>query len=157
MFYTQFTIEPLRFTVYADNEGVFSLFINSAPRIPKEYIELPADDARFFNIAKQLTEYLKGKRKVFRLKYHYQGTKFQHQVWDALKSIPYGTTISYKTLAMQIGNEKAVRAVGGANKLNPLPIIVPCHRVIQADGSLGGYACGIKVKRLLLEIERGKQ
>lgn len=156
MYYTQFSIEPLRFTVYADSKGIFSLFINESPKIPKDFIELPADDERFFNVAKQLTEYLKGKRKVFRLKHHAEGTKFQMEVWDALKNIPYGTTISYKTLAMQIGNEKAVRAVGGANKLNPLPIIVPCHRVIQADGSLGGYACGVKVKRLLLDIERQK-
>lgn len=156
MFYTQFAIEPLKFTVYADPEGIFSLFINSTPRLAKDAIELPPDDPKFFNIKKQMTEYLKGKRKTFRLKYHYQGTKFQHEVWDALKDIPYGTTVSYKTLATRIGNEKAVRAVGGANKLNPLPIIVPCHRVIQADGSLGGYAYGIKIKRLLLDIERGK-
>ena len=156
MYYAQFTIEPLRFIAFADAKGVFSLFINETPKIPKDYVEVAPGDERLFGVEKQLTEYFRGKRKVFKLKHHIEGTGFQMQVWDALKNIPYGTTISYKTLALQIGNEKAVRAVGGANKLNPLPIIVPCHRVIQADGSLGGYACGVKVKRLLLDLERGK-
>ncbi len=156
MYYSKFTAEPLQFTVFADEKGIFSLFVNESPKIPKDFAELPIDDKHFFGIAKQMAEYLKGKRKVFKMKTHADGTEFQLQVWSALKEIPYGVTVSYKTLALQIGNEKAVRAVGGANKLNPLPIIVPCHRVIQADGSLGGYACGVKVKRLLIDLERVK-
>ncbi len=156
MYYSKFTAEPLQFTVFADEEGIFSLFINDSPKIPAGFIELPIEDKHFYDISEQMAEYLKGRRKVFNAKTHLKGTEFQVQVWNALKEIPYGETVSYKTLAIQIGNEKAVRAVGGANKLNPLPIIVPCHRVIQADGSLGGYACGIKVKRMLLDLEKAK-
>jgi len=80
-------------------------------------------------------------------------TDFQLEVWNALLSIPYGTTASYKDIALMIGNSKAVRAVGMANNRNPIAIIVPCHRVIGSDGSLVGYAGGMELKRTLLEIE----
>jgi methylated-DNA-[protein]-cysteine S-methyltransferase len=94
-----------------------------------------------------------GQRKTFELTLAFEGTEFQKKVWTALCSIPYGQTISYKELAERIGNPKAVRAVGAANGANPIPIIVPCHRVIGSDGSLTGFGGGLPLKKRLLELE----
>ena len=103
---------------------------------------------------KQLSEYLKGERKCFDLPFNPRGTEFQRQVWKALCDIPYGETRSYKQIAEAIGNPKAVRAVGMANNRNPLLIVVPCHRVIGANGKLVGYAAGIEKKEFLLKLEK---
>ena len=103
--------------------------------------------------SRQLVEYLDGKRKIFQLPLDLVGTSFQKQVWQALLKIPFGTTNSYKDIAQRIKNPKAVRAVGSANGKNPLCIIVPCHRVIAHDGSLGGYSGGLDFKKQLLELE----
>ena len=103
---------------------------------------------------RQLSEYLKGERKGFDLPLLIKGTTFQQQVWKALLEIPYGETRSYKQIAMAIGNPKAVRAVGMANNRNPLLIVVPCHRVIGADGKLVGYGAGIEKKEFLLRLEK---
>lgn len=105
----------------------------------------------------QLLEYFAGKRKAFDLIFDIQGTDFQKKVWAQLAKIPYGETASYSDIAQKIKNAKAVRAVGTANGRNPLSIIVPCHRVIAANGTLGGYAGGLPVKTRLLEIERKKR
>ena len=102
---------------------------------------------------RQLCEYLKGERKEFDLPLNPKGTDFQKRVWKALCEIPYGETRSYKQIAETIGNPKAVRAVGMANHRNPLLIVVPCHRVIGADGKLVGYAAGIDKKAFLLRLE----
>ena len=102
----------------------------------------------------QLKEYFSGTRKSFDLPLELNGTNFQKKVWNALLDIPYGETRSYKDIAEQIGNPKAVRAVGGANHKNKLMIIVPCHRVIGANGSLTGYAGGVKAKARLIELEK---
>lgn len=104
----------------------------------------------------QLTEYFAGERKRFDLPVHLEGTKFQQKVWEALKTIPYGETRTYGEIARQIGNAKASRAVGGANHNNPVMIVVPCHRVIGADGSLVGFGGGLDMKEYLLELERSK-
>jgi methylated-DNA-[protein]-cysteine S-methyltransferase len=102
---------------------------------------------------RQFDEYLKGERKTFRLPLNPKGTDFQKRVWKALCEIPYGETRSYKQISEAIGNPKAVRAVGMANNRNPLLIVVPCHRVIGANGKLVGYAAGIDKKELLLRLE----
>lgn len=102
----------------------------------------------------QLNQYFKGKRKSFDLPMDATGTPFQKQVWNQLSEIPYGKTFSYKQIAQQINNDKAVRAVGSASGKNPLFIVIPCHRVISSDGSLGGYSGGIAVKIKLLELEK---
>lgn len=102
----------------------------------------------------ELTEYFKGQRKNFSVKLDAQGTEFQKKVWEQLKKIPYGKTSSYAEIAKRVKNDKAVRAVGTANGRNPLCIIVPCHRVINASGALGGYAGGLAKKTLLLELEK---
>ena len=101
----------------------------------------------------QIREYLDGQRKVFDLPLHPNGTEFQIKVWKALTEIPYGETRSYKNIAISIGNEKACRAVGMANNKNPIPIIIPCHRVIGANKKLVGYAGGLDLKERLLDLE----
>lgn len=102
----------------------------------------------------QLNEYFLGKRKEFDLPLLPEGTNFQKTVWRTLKKIPFGETRSYGEIAKNIGNPKAARAVGMANNKNPLPIIIPCHRVIGANGKLVGYAGGLKIKEYLLKIEK---
>ncbi|AWW27579.1 MAG: methylated-DNA-[protein]-cysteine S-methyltransferase [Acetobacterium sp.] len=104
----------------------------------------------------ELQEYFAGTRKRFDLPLSPQGTDFQQKVWKALQDIPYGAVVSYKDIALAIGNEKACRAVGGANNKNPISIIIPCHRVIGADGSLVGYGGGLEIKRRLLALEKQK-
>ena len=102
---------------------------------------------------RQLKEYFEGKRSSFSLTLDPVGTEFQKKVWNILSAIPYGTTITYGDIARQLGDIKTVRAVGAANGKNPISIIVPCHRVIGASGSLTGFAGGLKVKAWLLSIE----
>lgn len=102
---------------------------------------------------KQLNEYFSGQRKVFDLPLDFEGTEFQQKVWQALLTIPFGETRSYKQIAEQIGNVKAVRAVGAANGKNPISIIAPCHRVVGANGKLVGFAGGLENKDILLKLE----
>ena len=102
----------------------------------------------------QLEEYFDGRRKEFDIPIKLRGTEFQKKVWNELLKIPYGATVSYKDIAIKIGNPKACRAVGMANHNNPILIIVPCHRVINENKKLGGYALGLDLKRRLLELEK---
>ena len=102
----------------------------------------------------QLDEYFSGKRLCFSLPYKFSGTKFQEQCWTSLLKIPYGITWSYAEQAANIGNSKACRAVGNANRKNPLPIIIPCHRIIGKDGSLTGFGGGLQWKQFLLDGEQ---
>lgn len=107
-------------------------------------------------VKRQLEEYFSGRLQNFDLPLKPKGTDFQKQVWKALLTIPYGETKSYGDIAKQIGKEKAVRAVGGANHVNPISIVIPCHRVIGKNGNLTGYGGGLEVKEKLLELERKK-
>lgn len=104
--------------------------------------------------ARQLESYLRGELKEFSLPLEPTGTAFMTQVWGALCEIPYGKTASYGEIAGKVGRPKAARAVGLANNRNPIPIIIPCHRVIGADGSLTGYAGGLDLKKKLLDLEK---
>ncbi|MGY1425476.1 methylated-DNA--[protein]-cysteine S-methyltransferase [Lysobacter sp. A289] len=101
----------------------------------------------------QLDEYFRGERERFDLPLAPRGTEFQREVWFTLATIPYGETVSYAQLAGRVGRPTAMRAVGGANGRNPLPIVLPCHRVIGADGSLTGFGGGLPTKQFLLELE----
>ncbi|MCK5051697.1 MAG: methylated-DNA--[protein]-cysteine S-methyltransferase [Candidatus Cloacimonetes bacterium] len=103
---------------------------------------------------KQLRQYFVGERQIFNIPLKPIGTNFQLSVWNELKRIPYGETISYQQLAERVGDKKKSRAVGNANGKNPIPIIIPCHRVIRKSGELGGFGGGIKIKRKLLELEQ---
>jgi len=112
-----------------------------------------ADASAFAAATKQLLEYCAGQRRDFDLELLMPGTRFQCAVWSMLRRIPYGTTISYAELARRVGKPSAVRAVGSANGANPLPIVVPCHRVIGSDGSLTGFGGGLDLKHKLLALE----
>ena len=101
----------------------------------------------------ELEEYFAGSRRRFTVRLAPEGTEFQNKVWDALRTIPFGETRSYRDIAGQIGSSRAVRAVGAANGRNPIPIIVPCHRVIGTDGTLTGFAGGLGIKAQLLALE----
>ena len=117
---------------------------------PSDWVE---DDTSFAEVEQQLTEYFEGKRTEFDLRLSPTGTPFQLAVLDALQTIPLGETRSYQQIAQQIGRPNAVRAVGAGNGRNPLPIVITCHRVIGADGSLTGFGGGLETKRFLLELE----
>ena len=113
-----------------------------------------ADHSVLLETKKQLTEYFAGKRQQFDLPLDFAGTEFQQKVWQALLSIPFGETRSYRDIAEQIGNVKAVRAVGAANGKNPISIIAPCHRVVGTNGKLVGFAGGLDNKDILLRLEK---
>lgn len=135
-----------KLTLYADEAGLCALrFGAQSARRDETAVLLCAQ--------RELAEYFAGRRRAFSVPLSIQGTAFQEKVWRALLRIPYGETISYGELARRMGNENACRAVGMANHRNRIPIIIPCHRVIGADGRLTGYAGGLEIKRVLLEIE----
>ncbi len=121
-----------------------------ARRVDADWIE---DGSPFAEVIEQLKRYFAGELQNFDLPLLLEGTAFQKKVWTALKNIPYGETVSYKTLAERVGSPRAVRAVGAANGANPIPIILPCHRVIGNDGSLTGFGGGLPLKRKLLALE----
>ena len=112
------------------------------------------DDQKNKEVLSQLKRYLKGDLKRFDSKLDFKGTPFQEKVWSALAKISYGQTRSYKEIAQAIGHPRAFRAVGNANGKNSIPLIIPCHRVIESNGGLGGFGHGLKVKKQLLDIER---
>ncbi len=117
--------------------------------------EWQRDDQAFVDIRRQLDEYFAGERRRFDLELALRGSAFEQAVWRELLEIPYGETTSYGTIARRIGHPDAPRAVGLANGRNPVALIVPCHRVIGADGSLTGYGGGLERKRFLLDLEAG--
>ena len=147
MTYVQSIESPLGpVSITATDQGICSVYFRAA-----EHGEHPNQHTR--ECAKQLQAYFAGTRQRFDLKLDVQGTAFQQQVWQALQKIPYGQVASYRDIANSIANPKAVRAVGAANGKNPVSIIVPCHRVIGANGSLTGYAGGLERKQYLLQLE----
>lgn len=135
-------------TIVGDENGIASVSILNEDKKVTDIIPEVLQDCAY-----QLSEYFDGKRNVFSLKLNPQGTPFQKKVWAHLKTIPYGTSLSYLQLSKQLGDVKAIRAVAAANGKNPLWIIIPCHRVIGSDGSLVGYAGGIGRKQWLLNHE----
>lgn len=108
-------------------------------------------------VKRELDEYFSGRRRTFSVPLVYPGTPFQSKVWNALRMIPFGVTISYEELAHRVGSPAGQRAAGHANGQNPIAIIIPCHRVINKDGKLGGYGGGLWRKRILLDLERDSQ
>jgi methylated-DNA-[protein]-cysteine S-methyltransferase len=131
--------------------GVFVMQQKHAPLVCSDW---ERKDEFFANTIVQLDEYFRGVRKRFEVPFELEGTEFQKRVWRQLEHIPYGKTCAYVELAERIGNSKASRAVGLANGRNPLSIIVPCHRVIGANGALTGYGGGVAAKQWLLDHER---
>ncbi len=145
---------PIGKLLIAGTDGILEtiLFPNSAKAF-EITDEWHYDEKSFSDILRQLAEYFAGKRQIFTAQLATRGTDFQKKVWKELQNIPYGQTASYGDIARRIGNIKACRAVGMANSKNPIPIIIPCHRVIGKDGSLTGFGGGLDLKKKLLELE----
>ncbi|MEU3947623.1 methylated-DNA--[protein]-cysteine S-methyltransferase [Streptomyces sp. NPDC029526] len=143
-------------TLVADHDGVLcGLYMTEQRHRPAEETFGDRDDAPFAEAREQLAAYFAGELKEFTLPLRPHGTPFQRRVWDELRRIPYGETRSYGRLAEALGSPKASRAVGLANGRNPIGIVIPCHRVIGASGSLTGYGGGLERKQRLLDFERG--
>lgn len=143
-----------RLLLAGDGESLIQVCFQSGPRPLRPQDCWVAKAAPFRDAIVQLHEYFAGHRRTFDLPLAPRGTEFQRRVWRALGEIPYGKTLSYGELARRIGNAAASRAVGLANGANPLPIVVPCHRVIGANGSLTGFGGGLPIKRTLLALEQ---
>ncbi|GLQ97693.1 methylated-DNA--[protein]-cysteine S-methyltransferase [Dyella mobilis] len=139
----------------ADSQGLREVWFETGKHKKEPPPSWLHDPGKLAFARTQLEEYFAGERQHFDLPLHPLGTPFQIQVWHALAKIPYGSTISYAELARRIGQPLAVRAVGAANGRNPLPIVLPCHRVIGSDGSLTGFGGGLPTKRFLLGMEDG--
>ena len=155
MFFTTFNLAGINFAVTATDKGIASIALNGSIDTPAGCKKLGKQAKEFFGVYDQLKEYFAGTRTKFTIPLSIGfGTKFQKSVWKQLEKIPYGKTISYKDLAGKIGSPNAFRAAGSANGKNPIPIIIPCHRVINHDRGLGGYSCGLDVKRKLLRLEK---
>lgn len=155
LFWHEFDSPVGRLLLAGDGASLIQVCFQSGPRPQQPAEGWVAAAAPFRAAIAQLDEYFAGGRRRFDLPLAPRGTDFQRRVWRALSDIPYGKTISYGELARRIGKPSASRAVGLANGANPLPIVVPCHRVIGSDGSLTGYGGGIDRKRFLLDLEQG--
>jgi methylated-DNA-[protein]-cysteine S-methyltransferase len=155
LYYACSEIEGLHFKIYTSHQGIRSIFINKRDASLKsiDAIKLHPDDPYLYNIFQQLGQYFTGNRKEFKVPLDLTGSDFQKKVWKELQKIPYGKTISYKKIAEKVGGKTYVRAVGRANSQNPVPIVIPCHRVINTNGKLGGYSLGLVLKEKLLELE----
>ncbi|MDC7226373.1 MAG: methylated-DNA--[protein]-cysteine S-methyltransferase [Spirochaetales bacterium] len=156
MYYTRLDTPVCEIILAGDEDGLQHLHLNTGEG--KRRFEVLPDwlrsDDFFVDTAAQIREFCTGERRVFDIKLNPQGTDFQSRVWSELQRIPYGETRSYGEIASALGKPSAARAVGTANGRNPIPLIIPCHRVIGADGSLAGFAHGIAVKQRLLMIEK---
>ena len=144
---------PVGALTLAENEGrlVFLLF-------GKRQIDMPYGENDFLRgVIMQLDAYFAGERRSFDIPIEMCGTPFQKKVWQALIEIPYGETRSYSEIAEKVGSPKAARAVGMANHVNPIPVIVPCHRVVGKSGKLVGYAGGLDMKTTLIELEKNNR
>ena len=153
MYYSRFESPVGPLLLAGSKNGLQLVSFGAGNRTSRVDPEWRLDNSAFVEVVRQLQSYFAGERKHFDLSLSLQGTDFQKTVWTALRQIPYGETISYKELAQMIGKPKAVRAVGAANGANPIPIIIPCHRVIGNDGSLTGFGGGLPLKKRLLELE----
>jgi methylated-DNA-[protein]-cysteine S-methyltransferase len=153
-----FTTEPSpigELAILGDGESLTGIYMTDHRHRPPLAAGAVRDHAAFTDARAQLGEYFAGERTTFDLPLRMDGTPFQREVWEALLDIGYGHTESYGELAQRLGRPDASRAVGLANGRNPLSIVVPCHRVIGASGSLTGYGGGLERKRFLLELEAG--
>lgn len=153
VYYTRFESPVGPLLLVGDAKALRRVSFESGKRSVPPQAEWKQNRSAFAEVIRQLQAYFRGELKEFDLPLSMEGTDFQLRVWNELRAIPYGETISYAQLARRIGNPQAVRAVGAANGSNPIPIIVPCHRVIGSDGSLTGFGGGLSTKKRLLELE----
>lgn len=152
LFFASDYIDGIKFDVIISKNGIREILINKNSA-QNGMTQITPEDSKVLNFFSQLREYFNRKRKEFQLPLEIIGTDFQRKVWNELTNIPYGETISYGELANRMGDKNLMRAVAAANGANPIPIIIPCHRVIGTDGSLTGYGGGLDVKQKLLELE----
>lgn len=152
--YTTMTSPVGDLLITASQGAVTGIYLDPHNGRPEVGVGWRRDDDTLAAVRQQLEQYFAGTRTVFDLALAPVGTPFQHRVWAELAKIPFGETISYRELATRVGNHRATRAVGSANGRNPISIVVPCHRVIAADGRPGGYAGGAHRKTWLLSAER---
>ena len=155
MIYTTFDSPIGELLLLGDGDTLHGLYMQDGRKPIRPNPSWVRDDEALADVRRQLEEYFAGERTSFDVKLHMEGGAFQRTVWHALTEIPYGETISYGELARRIGQPDKARAVGTANGANPIAVIVPCHRVIGADGKLVGYGGGLDNKRRLLELESG--
>lgn len=153
MYYHKLTIKNYKIVLVGNEDGLAQLMVDNKTKpihIENNWVE---NATAFIETRQQLFEYFEGKRTTFNLKLNPSGTDYQKKIWQALSQIPYGELYSYKEVAKITGNEKASRAVGLANNRNPIPIIIPCHRVVGTNNKLVGYAYGLEMKQNLLDLE----
>lgn len=157
-YYTRFQATLCEVIIAGDDQGISHLHLctGEGKRVFEISPEWVRNDAFFDDAVGQVREYMEGKRDHFDLKLNPSGTEFQKQVWKALTAIPFGELRTYGDIAKKLGNEKACRAVGMANSKNPIPLIVPCHRVVGAGGKLTGFAHGLTIKEQLIRLEKEK-
>ncbi len=144
-----------RLTLVGDDQGLRHIHFETGRRPLPIQADWRRDSAFFKDARQQLREYFQGRRRQFDLSLTPAGTPFQLAVWQALQAIPYGRLVSYRWVAEQIGNVKASRAAGGAIGRNPLPIVIPCHRVVGHNGALTGFGGGLATKEILIALEKG--
>ncbi len=154
MYYTWINTVVGKILIAGDDAGLRTISFEKGKYSAEIGIDWKKDEVFLKNAVDQLKSYFAGELKKFDLPLCPEGTPFQKSVWKALLDIPYGKTASYKDIAVAVKNPKAVRAVGGANGRNPIPIVIPCHRVISSDGKMGGYSSGLDIKERLLKLER---
>jgi len=154
-YHTTIKINGIKITVYSSSIGISRIDFGKtiSKKIVGKKIRVKENDQFLFGVIDELKEYFEGERKAFSVPLDLRGTFFQLNVWNELMKIPYGEVVAYKDIAERLGNLNLVRAVGRANGANPIPIIIPCHRVIYSNDELGGYAGGEKIKKKLLTIE----
>ena len=148
LYYSRLDCRGFSLGIYSNREAIVAIDLK-----PLERTEAEPAESRHRDFERQLSEYLEGKRRVFELPLRLEGSDFQKEVWEAVSHIPYGQTASYGEIAHLIGKPNASRAVGAANGRNPIPIVIPCHRVIGADGTLTGYGGGLALKSRFLALE----
>ncbi|MCL2338812.1 MAG: methylated-DNA--[protein]-cysteine S-methyltransferase [Proteobacteria bacterium] len=153
MVYHSYLTAVGRCAIFEIDGKIVAIDFQSKPHDPIYKFAADKETPLIKTAAKQLDEYMAGKRRKFDIPLAPTGTEFQTAVWDALLKIPFGESKSYHDVAVAIGRKKAVRAVGNAVGKNPIPIIIPCHRVIASDGGLGGFSLGLPMKRKLLALE----
>ncbi|SMD12008.1 methylated-DNA-[protein]-cysteine S-methyltransferase [Desulfocicer vacuolatum DSM 3385] len=157
MYYTKFNTRFCEIILAGDEKGLAHLHLNTGEGSRKFEIQedWELNQAFFENIKTQILEFLDGSRETFDVRINPAGTEFQKKVWKQLRKIPFGRLVSYGEIAKQLGNSKASRAVGAANGKNPIPLIIPCHRVVGTNGKLTGFAHGLAIKEKLIGLEKG--
>jgi len=159
VFYTRYTSPIGEMLIASTEKGICKLDLSRdeegfAKSLSAEFnARTVRDDGRFLRVRKMLDAYFEGKPTEFKASFDLRGTDFQRHVWDEISKIGYGKTCTYASIAQAIGRPKAVRAVGNAVGSNPIPLMIPCHRVIRKDGTLGGFGLGLPLKKWLLKLE----